>query len=116
MFLVSVDRSETNVVRYDEPQIQTLVSRHITAPVTSFITGQASIDRAVSAAPLVTPSPQRAHRPRDPLRAAAARTARAGAALLVTAVGAISALAGFGEVALLGTRSRLTPSASRWAP
>jgi hypothetical protein len=48
MILVSGDRSESNVVRHDARQIQTLVSRQITTPVTSFIAGQASIDRALT--------------------------------------------------------------------
>jgi putative drug exporter of the RND superfamily len=109
MILVSVDRSETNVVRYDEPQIQALVSRQITAPVASFITGQASIDRAVSAASL-------SHLRRSELIALGLLFVllliglRAPvAALLVTAVGAISTLAGFGEVALLGHVIALDP-------
>jgi RND superfamily putative drug exporter len=109
MILVSVDRSETNVVRHDEPQIQTLVSRQITTPVTSFITGQASIDRALTNASL-------SHLRRSELIALAILFVllliglRAPvAALLVTAVGAISTLAGFGEVALLGHVIALDP-------
>ena len=33
MLVVSVDRSEQDVVRYDQPQIESLVSRQITTPV-----------------------------------------------------------------------------------
>ena len=109
MIVVSVDRSETNVVRHDEPQIQALVSRQITAPVRSFITGQASIDRALSDASL-------SHLRRSELIALGILFVllliglRAPvAALLVTAVGAISTLAGFGEVALLGHLITLDP-------
>ena len=109
MIVVSVDRSETNVVRYDEPQIQALVARQITRPVTSFITGQASIDRALTDASL-------SHLRRSELIALAILFAllliglRAPvAAVLVTGVGAISTLAGFGEVALLGHLITLDP-------
>src|SRR5450755_1688724 len=50
MIVVSVDRSEKNVVQYDLPQIQKLVSQHTSGGVKAFITGQASLDRADRAA------------------------------------------------------------------
>src|ERR1039458_35650 len=50
MMVVSIDRSEKNAVQYDEPQIESLVSRQISAPVKAFITGQPSIDRALKSA------------------------------------------------------------------
>lgn len=102
MIVVSVDRSEKSAVKYDEPQIEKLVSQRITAPVKSYVTGQPSIDRAEQSASL-------SNLRRDEgiavgilflllligLRAPIA-------ALLVTAVGGISMLAGFGLVALDG--------------
>ena len=53
MILVSVDRTEKNAVKYDEPQIENLVARKISAPVRSFISGQPSIDRAEQQAALL---------------------------------------------------------------
>jgi uncharacterized membrane protein YdfJ with MMPL/SSD domain len=47
MIVVSVDRAEKDVVRSDQPQIERLVSRQISAPVRTYITGQPSIDRAL---------------------------------------------------------------------
>jgi putative drug exporter of the RND superfamily len=109
MLVVSVDRPEQNVVRYDQPQIERLVSSKITTPVRAFITGQPSIDRAEKNASL-------SRLRRDELIALGLLLVmlvvglRAPiAALLVTAVGAISVLAGFGEVALLGHVVRLDP-------
>ena len=109
MIVVSVDRSEKDAVRYDQPQIESLVSRRVTAPVKAFVTGQPSIDRAERSASL-------ANLKRNELIAAAILLVvlllglRAPiAALLVTAVGTISMLAGFGEVALLGHVLKLDP-------
>jgi RND superfamily putative drug exporter len=109
MIVVSVDRSEKTVVATDQPQIERLVAATTKAPVHSFITGQPSIDRALRSASL------------DNLR----RTELIAigilflltilglrsivAAALVTAVGAISMLAGFGEVAVLGHVIALDP-------
>ncbi|HET7051221.1 MAG TPA: MMPL family transporter [Solirubrobacteraceae bacterium] len=109
MLVVSVDRPERDVVRYDEPQIESLVSRKIATPVRAFITGQPSIDRAEKDASL-------SNLRHDELIAVGILLVllllglRAPiAALLVTAVGAISVLAGFGEVALLGRLLTLDP-------
>ena len=52
MIVVSVDGTEKSVVKYDQPQIEKLVSARITAPVRSYITGQPSIDRAEKSASL----------------------------------------------------------------
>ena len=102
MLVVSVDRSEANAVKYDEPQIERLVSRTITAPVKAYVTGQPSIDRAINSASL------------DNLKHTElivigilfvlllAGLRAPVAAALVTAVGAISTFAGFGAVAMLG--------------
>jgi RND superfamily putative drug exporter len=102
MLVVSVDRSEADAVRYDQPQIESLVALTIQAPVKAYVTGQPSIDRAINNASL------------DNLK----RTELIAigilfvllllglrapvAAALVTAVGALSTFAGFGAVALLG--------------
>jgi putative drug exporter of the RND superfamily len=102
MLVVSVDRSEADAVKYDQPAIDALVSRMIKAPVKSYVTGQPSIDRAVNSASL------------DNLKHTELIAIgilfvllliglRAPvAAALVTAIGAISTFAGFGAVAILG--------------
>ncbi|MGO9961570.1 MAG: MMPL family transporter, partial [Solirubrobacteraceae bacterium] len=109
MIVVSVDRSEKTVVQSDEPQIETLVARQIAGPVKAYITGQASLDRAAKNASLTNLR-------RTELIAIAivfllllAGLRAPVAALIVTAVGAISLLAGFGEVALLGHVLSLDP-------
>ena len=109
MIVVSVDRSEKQVVRYDEPQIERLVSREISAPARAYVTGQPSIDRALEDASI-------ANLRRTELIAIGILFVllliglRAPlAALLVTAVGAVSTMAGFGEVALLGHVISLDP-------
>ncbi len=109
MIVVSVDRSERDVVSHDQPQIQRIVGRRIGAPVKAFVTGQPSIDRALKDASV---SDLRS----TELIAVAILFVllliglRAPvAALLVVAVGAISMLAGFGEVALLGHVLTLDP-------
>ncbi|MGH2879104.1 MAG: MMPL family transporter [Solirubrobacteraceae bacterium] len=47
MIVVSVDKTEKTVVNYDQPQIEAIVARTISAPVRASITGQPSIDRAL---------------------------------------------------------------------
>src|SRR5262249_28402709 len=54
MIIVSVDRSEKAVVKYDQPQIESLVSHYVTAPLHSYVSGQPSIDRAVKSASIDT--------------------------------------------------------------
>lgn len=46
MVVVSVNRAEKDAVKYDQPQIQRLVSRTITPPAKAYISGQPSIDQA----------------------------------------------------------------------
>ncbi len=103
MIVVSIDRPEKDVVKYDQPAIEQLVKRQIgVAAVTPYITGQPSIDRALKDAAI---NDLRRHELiaagivfvllliglRAPL-----------AALLVTVKATASMLAAFGEVALLG--------------
>ena len=109
MIVVSVDRPETDVVKYDEPQIESLVSRQVSGPVKAYVTGQPSIDRALKDASL-------SNLRKAELIAVAilfvlllAGLRAPVAAAVVTAVGAISVLAGFGEVALLGRVLKLDP-------
>ena len=109
MIIVSVDRTEANAVKYDQPQIEKLVSQRITAPVHSYITGQPAIDRAERNASL-------SNLRRNELIAVGILFVlllvglRAPvAALVVTAVGAVSVLAGFGEVALLSHLYKIDP-------
>src|SRR5579864_1267584 len=109
MIVVSVDRTEANAVKYDQPQIENLVSRMITNPVRSYITGQPSIDRAEKNASL-------SNLRRDELIAIGSvflllliGLRAPVAAFVVTAVAAVSTLAAFGEVALLGHVLKLDP-------
>ncbi len=109
MIVVSIDRTEANAVKYDEPQIESLVAHYIKAPVKSYISGQPSIDRAERSAAV-------ANLRRNELLAIGILFVlllvglRAPvAAVITTAVGAISMLAGFGEVALLGHVMQLDP-------
>jgi RND superfamily putative drug exporter len=109
MIVVSVDRSEKDTVKYDQPQIESLVAHKTAGQVKPYISGQPSIDRAEKNASL-------SNLRRDEaiaigilflllllgLRAPVA-------AVIVTATGAISMLAGFGEVALLGKIFDLDP-------
>lgn len=111
MIVVSVDRTEQNAVKYDQPAIERLVDGKITYPVRSYITGQPSIDRAEKNASI-------SNLKRNELIALGVLFVllliglRAPvAALLVTAVGAISTLAAFGEVALLGHLLKVDPVA-----
>ncbi len=108
MIVVSIDRPEKDVVTYDQPAIQRLVTRQIgAARITPYVTGQPSIDRALKDASI---NDLRRHELiaagivfvllliglRAPL-----------AALLVTVKATASMLAAFGEVALLGHFMRL---------
>ncbi|MGZ6586515.1 MAG: MMPL family transporter [Solirubrobacteraceae bacterium] len=109
MIVVSVDRTEANAVKYDQPQIEKLVARKITTPVSSHITGQPAIDRAERNASL-------SNLRRNELIAVGILFVllliglRAPiAALVVTAVGAVSVFAGFGEVALLSHLYKIDP-------
>ena len=109
MLVVSVDRPEQAVVRYDQPQIESLVSKQITTPVRAFVTGQPSIDRAEKDASLSNLRRNELIAVGILLLILVVGLRAPVAALLVTAVGAISVLAGFGEVALLGHVMRLDP-------
>ena len=102
MIVVSVDRTESDALKYDQPQIENLVLHTISSPVRPYISGQPSIDGAVRDASLSTLR-------RDELIAVGILFVllliglRAPiAALVVTATAAVSTLAGFGLVALLG--------------
>ncbi|MFI5038470.1 MAG: MMPL family transporter, partial [Solirubrobacterales bacterium] len=109
MLVISVDRPEQAVVRYDQPQIESLVSKQITTPVRAFVTGQPSIDRAEKDASLSNLRRNELIAVGILLLILVVGLRAPVAALLVTAVGAISVLAGFGEVALLGHVMRLDP-------
>ncbi len=101
MIVVSVDRSEKDVVHYDQPQIERLVARDISAPVRASVTGQPSIDRAIKNEALSSTL-------RSELIAVAILfvllmlALRAPlAAAIVTVVGAATVLAAYGLMALL---------------
>ncbi len=107
MIVVAVDRPEKDVVSYDAPQIEKLVSRTISAPVRHYLTGQPILDRALNSASMN-------HLRRDEAIAVGiiflllliGLRAPVGA-FVVTAVGAVSMLAAFGEVTLLGHVTKL---------
>jgi RND superfamily putative drug exporter len=100
MIVVSVDRSEKDAVKYDQPQIEKLVARKITAPVRSYITGQPSIDRAEKNASLDNLKRNEAIAVGALFLLLLIGLRAPVAAALVTGVGAVSMLAGFGFVAL----------------
>jgi putative drug exporter of the RND superfamily len=109
MIIVSVDRSEKNAVKYDQPQIENLVAHKITGPVKPYVTGQPSIDRAEKDASLSNLRRDEAIAVGILFLLLLVGLRAPIAALLVTAVGGISMLAGFGEVALLGHIFSLDP-------
>jgi RND superfamily putative drug exporter len=100
MIVVSVDRSENNAVKYDQPQIEKLVATKISAPVRSYITGQPSIDRAEKDASLANLKRNEAIAVGVLFLLLLVGLRAPVAALVVTGVGAVSVLAGFGFVAL----------------
>ncbi len=109
MILASLSATEQHAVKYDEPQIESLVGRKISAPVRSFVTGQPSIDRGEQDASL-------ANLHRDALIALGIvflllliGLGAPIAALVVTAVAALGTFAGWGVVALLGNALTLDP-------
>ena len=109
MIVLSVARSESYAAAHSEPQIESTVSRYISSPVKSYVTGQPSIDRAEKNASLASLR-------RNELIAIGILFLllliglRAPvAAALVTAVGAFSMLAGFGLVAIAGKVITLDP-------
>ena len=109
MIVVSVDRPIKTVVSTDQPQIERLVARQVSGPVKAFVTGQPSIDRAVSDASTSTLRSTELIAIAILFVLLVIGLRAPVAALLVTAVGALSTLAGFGEVALLGRVLPLDP-------
>jgi RND superfamily putative drug exporter len=109
MIVVSVDRSEAQAVKYDQPQIERLVAHQVKAPVRSYITGQPSIDRAEKDASISNLRRDEAIAVGILFLLLLVGLRAPIAALITTAVGAISMLAGFGEVALLGHVFSLDP-------
>jgi putative drug exporter of the RND superfamily len=102
MMVVSVDRSEKNVVKYDEQQIENLVSRGVKAPIKSFVSGQPSIDRAIKSASISNLRSTELIAIGILFLLLLIGLRAPVAALIVAATGAVSMLSGFGEVALLG--------------
>jgi RND superfamily putative drug exporter len=47
MIIASVPRSETDVIKYDLPQIKKIVSQQISAPVKPYLSGSSVVDQAV---------------------------------------------------------------------
>lgn len=111
MIVVSVDRSEKDVVNQDQPQIEALVKRDISAPVRASVTGQPAIDRALKNEALDSTR-------RSELIALAILfvllllALRAPlAAAIVTLVGAGTVLSAYGLMALLGKLIAVDPIA-----
>lgn len=111
MIVLSVDKPEKDVVRYDQPQIEALVARDVSRPVKAAVTGQPSIDRALKDEAISTTRRSELIALgllfvllllglRSPL-----------AALAVTLVGAGTVLAGFGLMALTGKLIDVDPLA-----
>jgi putative drug exporter of the RND superfamily len=109
MLIVSVDRTEQQVAKHDWPQIHRLVNGTIKAPVRSYITGQAVLDQAVKDASINNLRQTELIALGILLVLLLLGLRSAVAAVIVTAVGAVSTLAGFGEVALLGRLLHLDP-------
>ena len=109
MILVSLARTEQNAVKYDQPQIDSLVARKISAPVRSYITGQPSIDRAEKDASLANLRQNELIAVGILFLLLLIGLRAPVAAAIVAAVGTVSMLAGFGEVALLGRFLHLDP-------
>ncbi len=109
MMIVAVDRTEKQVAQQDWPSIQRLVARQIHAPVRSYVTGQAVLDQALKDASInnLRQTELIAIGILFVLLLIGLRAPIA--ALIVTAVGAVSMLAGFGEVAVLGRIFHLDP-------
>ena len=115
MIIVSVDRSEKDAVRYDQPQIQELVSGRSrrrssrTSPASPRSTARAKrFD--------VQPASRRAHRSGDPLHAAAVGLRAPVAALAVTAVGGSACWRDSAWSRCSAMSSRSIPSASPRGP
>ena len=111
MIVVSIDRSETAVLRNDLPQIQQLVRQRIAAPARAHITGQASIDAALKSA--MVDKTRRAELIAIPLLfLVLLLILRAPiAAFVVTAFGATTVFAGMGVMTLLARVMDTNPTA-----
>jgi len=111
MIVVSIDRSETTVLRHDLPQIERLVDRQINAPVAAHITGQASIDAALKSA--MIDQTRRAELLALPLLLLVLLLVLRApvAALVVTAFGATTVFAGMGAMTLLARGLDTDPTA-----
>jgi RND superfamily putative drug exporter len=111
MIVVSVDRPEKDVVKWDQPQIERLLARTISAPVRASITGQPSIDRALKES--VLSSTRRSELVAlailSVLLLLALRVPLAAAA--VTLVGAATVLSTYGLMAILGKFIEVDPIA-----
>jgi putative drug exporter of the RND superfamily len=111
MVVVSIDRSETAVLRTDLPQIERLVDRQINAPVVSHVTGQASIDAALKSA--MIDQTRRAELLALPLLfLVLLLVLRAPvASLVVTAFGATTVFTGLGVMTLVARTTQTDPTA-----
>ncbi len=111
MIVASVARTERDMVDHVQPQIEAIVAKQVSAPLRAHVTGQATLDRALRDASLSTTR-------RSELIAVGIlfvllliglRTPVAAAVL--SAFGAVTALAGIGAMTLLGTAIDTDPVA-----
>jgi RND superfamily putative drug exporter len=109
MIVVSVDRPEKTVVQTDQPQIEHLVAQKTSGGVRAYITGQPSLDRALKDASLNNLRQTELIAIGILFLLLLIGLRAPIAALIVAAVGALSMLSGFGEVALLGHVMKLDP-------
>ena len=111
MIVVSIDRTERQVLRTDLPQIERLVDQRIDAPVSSHITGQASIDAALKSA--MIDQTRRAELLALPLLLLVLLLVLRApvAALVVTAFGATTVVTGMGAMTLLARAMDTDPTA-----
>ena len=109
MIVVSVDKSEKTVVQTDQPQIEHLVARKTSGGVKAYITGQPSLDRALKDASLNNLRQTELIAIGILFLLLLIGLRAPIAALIVAAVGALSMLSGFGEVALIGHVLKLDP-------
>ena len=111
VIVVSIDRSETQVIRHDLPQIERLVDQRVNAPVVSHITGQASIDAALKSE-MIDQTRQAELLALPLLFLVLLLGLRAPvAALVITGFGATTVFAGMGVMTLLARTMDTDPTA-----
>ncbi len=109
MIIVSVDRGEVATDRYDLPAIERITHQQVRAPLRSYISGQPTIDVAERNASMADLRRVEAIAAGIVFLLLLVGLRAPVAAALVTVVGGVSMLAGFGAVALLGHAIAVDP-------